>query len=102
MFKKGFNYYFDIAYILLLFLHFLFFLPYLVLELLIHVKIDNFISHQSETLQEVCGFYFMFFCRNDFEEYFALISLWFLYVISDTIIKYRKKLAENSPSHNST
>ena len=43
MFKKGFDYYFDIAYILLLFLCFLFFMPYLVLALLIHLKIDNFI-----------------------------------------------------------
>jgi hypothetical protein len=91
MFKKGFNYYFDIAYILFLFLHFLFFLPYIVLELLIYFNIDNFISHQSETIQNICGFYFMVFCRNDLEIYFALISLWFLYVISDTIIKYRKK-----------
>ena len=46
MFKKGFDYYFDIAYILLLFLCFLFFMPYLVLALLIHLKIDNFISLQ--------------------------------------------------------
>ena len=90
MFKKGFDYYFDIAYILLLFLHFLIFLPYLVLALLIPLKIDNFISLQSSAFQEVCGFYFMVFCRNGLEVYFNLISLLFLYVISDTIIKYRK------------
>jgi len=91
MFKKGFDYYFDIAFILLLFFHFLFFLPYLVLELLIYLKIDNFISLQSRTFQDVCGFYFMVFCRNDLEVYFALTSLWFLYLISDRFIKSKKK-----------
>ena len=91
MFKKGFDYYFDIAYILLLFLHFLIFLPYLVLTLLIPLKIDNFISLQSSAFQEVCGFYFMVFCRNGLEVYFNLISLLFLYVISDRFIQSRKK-----------
>lgn len=91
MFKKGFDYYYDIAFILLLFLHFLFFLPYLVIELLIYLKIDNFISQQSRTFQEVCGFYIMVFCRNDLEVYFALTSLWFLYIISDRFMKSKKK-----------
>ena len=94
MFKKRLDYYFDITYIFFLFLHFLFFLPYVLLELLIHLKIDNFISIQSRTFQEVCGFYFMVFCRNDLEVYFALISLWFLYVISDRFIKSKKKNKE--------
>jgi hypothetical protein len=91
MFKKGFDYYFDIAYILLLFLCFLFFLPYFVLALLIYIKIDNFISLQCSAFQEVCGFYFMVFCRNGLEVYFTIISLLFLYVISDRCIQSRNK-----------
>jgi hypothetical protein len=91
MFKKGFDYYSGLVYILFLFLHFLFFLPYVLLELLWYLKIDFFTSIQSKTFDQVFGFYIFLFLRNDLDVYFALISLWFLYVISNSFIQSRKK-----------
>ena len=98
MFKKGFDYYFDIAYILLLFLCFLFFMPYLVLALLIHLKIDFYSSKHSKTFDEVFSFYIMLFLRNNLEVNFALIYLWFLYLNIDCFILSRKKVAKISAS----
>jgi len=91
MFKKRLDYYFDLTYILFLFLHFLFFLPYVVLELLLYFKIDFFTYIHSKKFDKVFGFYINVFSRNDLEVYFALISLWFLYVISDRFMKSKNK-----------
>lgn len=91
MFKKRLDYYFDLTYILFLFLHFLFFLPYVVLELLLYFKIDFYTSIHSKMFDKVFCFYLNVFCRNDIEVYFALISLWFLYVISDRFMKSKNK-----------
>ena len=94
MFKKRLDYYFGIVYILFLFLHFLFFLPYVVIELLLYFKIDFYTSIHSKTFDEIFGFYIFLFLRNDLDVYFALVSLWFLYVISDIFMKSKKKNKE--------
>ena len=77
--------------LLLIFLNFLFFLPYVVLELLFYFKIDFYTSIHSKMFDKVFCFYLNVFCRNDLEVYFALISLWFLYVISDRFMKSKNK-----------
>ena len=103
MFKKGQGRSFFISYIIFLFLHFIFFLPYLIIRLSWHLHIDFFSSIHSKAFEEVFFSYMCCFLRNDLDVYLTIVSLWFLYVISDTIIKYRKnKLTENNPSHNST
>ena len=102
MFKKGRDQYFFILYIVFLFLHFIFFLPYVIIRLSWYLDIDFFSSIHSKSFEEVFSHYMCCFLRNDLDVYLTIVSLWFLYVISDTIIKYRKnKLAKNSPSHNS-
>jgi len=94
MFKERLNYYFDLVYIVFLFLHFLFFLPYVVIEILLYFKIDFYTSIHSKTFDEIFGFYIFLFLRNDLDVYFALLSLWFLYVISDIFMKFKKKNKE--------
>ncbi|MFM2316351.1 MAG: hypothetical protein RLZZ155_683, partial [Bacteroidota bacterium] len=41
--------------------------------------------------EDIYGFYIFLFMRNDLDVYFAIISIWFLYVISDRFIQSRKK-----------
>jgi len=89
MFKKGFDYYFSVLYILFLFLHFLFFLPYVLIFFHLELGIDTYM--ECIMPEDIYGFYIFLFLRNDLDVYFTLVSIWFLYVISDTIIKYRKK-----------
>ena len=91
MFKKGSDQYFLIPYILFMFLHFLFFLPYVLIQLSWYLDIDFFSSIHSKAFEKVFFSYMCCFLRNDLDVYLTLVSLWFLYVISDTIIKYRKK-----------
>ena len=102
MFKKGQGRYFFISYIIFLFLHFLFFLPYVFIRISWYLDIDFFYLINSKAFEEVFFSYMCCFLRNDLDVYLTIVSLWFLFVISDTIIKYRKKSAENSRSHNST
>jgi hypothetical protein len=94
--------YLFISYIIFLFLHFLFFLPYVFIRISWYLDIDFFYLINSKAFEEVFFSYMCCFLRNDLDVYLTIVSLWFLFVISDTIIKYRKKSAENSRSHNST
>ena len=73
-----------------LFLHFLFFLPYLLIRLSGYLDIDFFSFIHSKAFEMVLFSYMCCFLRNDLDVYLSVVSLWFLYVISDTIIKYRK------------
>ena len=98
MFKKGFNYYFDIGYILFLFLHFIFFLPYVLMLLPAEFGIDTYIDGIMP--EDIYGFYIFLFMRNDLDVYFTLISIWFLYVISDRFVQSRKKNTVYNPSDN--
>jgi hypothetical protein len=91
MFKTGRDKYFFIPYITFLFLHFLFFLPYVLIRISWYLDIDFFYFIHSKAIEEFFFSYMCCFLRNDLDEYLTLVSLWFLYVISDTIIKYRKK-----------
>ena len=90
MFKKGWDQYFLIPYILFLFLHFIFFLPYILIRLSWYLDIDFFSSIHSKAFEKFFFSYMCCFLRNDLDVYLTIVSLWFLYVISDTIIKYRK------------
>jgi hypothetical protein len=49
--------------------------------------------------EDIYGFYIFLFMRNDLDVYFAITSIWFLYVISDRFIQSRKKKQYN-PSDN--
>lgn len=91
MFKKGLDYYFGLAYILFLFLHFLFFLPYVFISLLINLEFDFDKYIDSEILEDIFGFYISLFLRNDLDVYFTIVSIWFLYIISNRFVKSQKK-----------
>lgn len=41
--------------------------------------------------EDIYGYYIFLFMRNDLDVYFAIISIWFLFVISDRFIQSRKK-----------
>lgn len=90
MFKKEWDQNFLIPYILFLFLHFIFFLPYVLIRLSWYLDVDFFSSIHSKAFEKALFSYMCCFLRNDLDVYLTLVSLWFLYVISDTIIKYRK------------
>ena len=90
MFKKGWYQYFLIPYIGFLFLHFLFFFPYILIRLSWYLDIDFFSCIHSKAFENIFFSYMCCFLRNDLDIYLTIVSLWFLYVISDTIIKYRK------------
>lgn len=61
------------------------------MEILLYFKIDFYSSIHSKAFDKVFCFYLVVFLRNNFEIYFAFVSLWFLYVISDRFMKSKKR-----------